>query len=84
MIIRSGEVYRVGRAASVQFSREPKLLRLIRVEPSMTHLDGWAWVEGYVLDPFDGEATARREIFVRLAGLEAVAAEPQRQLARAA
>ena len=65
MMPRSGDVLRVTRAASVQFT-QPMMFRVIRVQDSQC--DGWAWLDGYELDSA-GEAVARRSIFVRLHGL---------------
>lgn len=66
MVPRSGDVLRVTRSASVQFT-EPMLFRVIRVHDWPTH-EGWAWLDGYELDA-TGDAKARRSIFVRLHGL---------------
>lgn len=66
---RAGDVVHVTRAASVQFVR-PILFRVIRVLDWVTY-DGWAWVEGYELDP-KGNAVSRRSIFVQPAGLRLV------------
>ena len=63
---RSGDVLRVTRAASVQFT-EPMLFRVIRVHDWSTY-DGCAWLDGYELDA-TGDTVARRSIFVRLHGL---------------
>ncbi len=67
MLPRSGDVLRVTRAASVQFS-EPMLFRVIRVHDWATY-DGWVWLDGYQLDG-TGDAVARRSIFVQLGGLQ--------------
>ena len=65
---RPGDVLHVGGAASVQFQGERALsFRVIRVDPRLTY-DGWLWIDGYVLDAA-GDATERRVIFVRKAGL---------------
>jgi hypothetical protein len=64
---RSGEVLRVTRAASVQFT-QPLLFRVIRVHDWQTY-DGWAWIEGYELNAV-GDAVERRSIFVQLNGLQ--------------
>ena len=64
---RSGDVLRVTRQASVQFT-EPMLFRVIRVHDWQTY-DGWAWLDGYELDSA-GEAVERRSIFVELDGLQ--------------
>ena len=67
MLPRSGDVLRVSRAASVQFT-EPMLFRVIRVHDWQT-IDGWAWLDGYQLDG-TGDAVERRSIFVQLNGLQ--------------
>lgn len=66
--LRPGDLLRIGREASVQFSGASGfILRLIRVQDWPTY-DGWTWLEGYQLDD-RGEAVDRRTIFVRVAGL---------------
>src|SRR5947207_8728443 len=65
---RSGDVLRVTRAASVQFST-PMLFRVIRVHDWSTY-NGWAWLDGYELNSL-GDAVERRSIFVQLDGLRA-------------
>jgi hypothetical protein len=64
---RSGDVLRVTRQASVQFT-EPMMFRVIRVHDWQT-VDGWAWLDGYELDS-TGDAVERRSIFVELNGLQ--------------
>jgi hypothetical protein len=66
MLPRSGEVLRVGRAASVQFA-VPILFRVIRVHDWTTY-DGWIWLHGYEINPA-GDAVAQRSIFVQVDGL---------------
>jgi len=66
---RSGDVVRLTRAASVQFT-DPILFRVIRVHDWPTY-DGWAWLDGYQLDS-SGDAVERRSIFVQIAGLHPV------------
>jgi hypothetical protein len=70
VIPRSGDVLRVTKAASVQFT-EPMLFRVIRVHDWPTY-DGWAWLDGYQLDN-SGDAIERRSIFVLIDGLQQVA-----------
>lgn len=67
MLPRSGDVLRVTKAASVQFS-QPMLFRVIRVHDWKTY-DGWAWLDGYQLNSA-GDAVERRSIFVQLNGLQ--------------
>jgi hypothetical protein len=64
---RSGDVLRVTRSASVQFT-EPMMFRVIRVHDWPTYYDGWAWLDGYQLNS-SGDAVERRSIFVHLNGL---------------
>ena len=67
MLPRSGDVLRVTRAASVQFTT-PMLFRVIRVHDWSTY-NGWAWLDGYELNSV-GDAVERRSIFVQLEGLQ--------------
>lgn len=67
MLPRSGDVLRVTRAASVQFT-EPMMFRVIRVHDWQKY-EGWAWLDGYQLDA-SGAAVERRSIFVQLHGLQ--------------
>ncbi|WP_341717873.1 hypothetical protein QQG74_29305 [Micromonospora sp. FIMYZ51] len=73
---KTGDLLRVGREASVQFSK-PILFRVIRVLDRPTY-DGWIWLEGYQLDN-RGDAVHRRSIFVMKAGLTAAVAPAGRQ-----
>ena len=70
MFPRSGDVLRVTRAASVQFT-EPMMFRVIRVHDWQTY-DGWAWLDGYQLNSV-GDAVERRSIFVQVNGLQQAA-----------
>ncbi|WP_436522476.1 hypothetical protein [Actinoplanes sp. HUAS TT8] len=69
MLLRSGEVLRVGSAASVQFA-VPILFRVIRVHDWTTY-DGWIWLDGYEINSA-GDAVDRRSIFVQVKGLQRV------------
>ena len=63
-----GDLLRVDGRASVQFGGDRALtFRVVSVGTEVTHM-GWIWLTGYVLNS-RGAATAKREIFVRLAGL---------------
>ncbi|SIM77023.1 hypothetical protein [Micromonospora cremea] len=54
--------------ASVQFAGDRALtFRVVSVSDQPTY-HGWIWLTGYVLDR-RGEATAKREVYVQLAGL---------------
>jgi hypothetical protein len=66
---KSGDVLRVTKAASVQFT-DPVMFRVIRVHDWSTY-DGWAWLDGYQLNA-SGDAVERRSIFVQLKGLQPV------------
>lgn len=66
---RSGDVLRITKAASVQFST-PMLFRVIRVHDWPTY-DRWAWLDGYELDE-SGDAVERRSIFVQVDGLHRI------------
>ncbi|MFK3983026.1 hypothetical protein ACI2K4_21950 [Micromonospora sp. NPDC050397] len=76
---RAGEVLLVRREASVQFV-QPLLFRMIRALDWPTY-DGWAWLDGYVLNK-ELLAVERRSIFVQPGGLRRVALTPQQTLAR--
>ena len=69
MTPRAGDVLRIARAASVQFT-EPILFRVIRLHDWNTYY-GWAWLDGYQLNTA-GDAVERRSIFVQLHGLQKV------------
>lgn len=73
MLPRSGELLRITREASVQFSA-PLLFRVIRVHDWSTY-DGWAWLDGYELDS-SGDAVERRSIFVQVSGLQRLPVRP--------
>ncbi len=83
---KAGQILIVDRRASVQFNGANALIfRVIRVSNQPTY-DGWAWINGYVLDPEAGEAVARREIFVLRGGLRLACRkrEPARRSGRRA
>lgn len=63
-----GDLLRVDGRASVQFGGGRALtFRVVSVGPEVTYT-GWIWLTGYVVTS-RGTATAKREIFVQLAGL---------------
>ncbi|WFF06218.1 hypothetical protein O7622_24665 [Micromonospora sp. WMMD1076] len=68
--IKAGDLLRLGRTASVQFCR-PITVRVIREIEDLHTYDGWAWLEAYELNA-KGDAVAKRELFVWLAGLHRV------------
>ncbi|MBO4162503.1 hypothetical protein [Micromonospora antibiotica] len=65
-MVRSGDVLRLSRAASVQFVR-PITVRVIRVLTDWHTYDGWVWIDAYVLDAA-GDAVSRRTLFLQPAG----------------
>jgi hypothetical protein len=75
LVPRPGEVVRVTRKASVQFT-SPLLFRVIRVHERSTY-DGWAWLDGYELNSA-GDAVDRRSIFVQIGGLQRAHITPTR------
>jgi hypothetical protein len=66
MLPRSGDILRITRAASVQFTH-PFLFRVIRIHDWQAY-DGWTWLDGYQLDA-KGDAIERRSILVQIDGL---------------
>ncbi|MCF0094901.1 hypothetical protein [Micromonospora sp. MH99] len=65
--MKAGDVIHLTTAASVQFLR-PIFVRVIRELPERHTYDGWVWIEGYQLNAA-GDAVARRELYVRRAGV---------------
>lgn len=70
----SGDVVRLGRAASVQFAGRPLTFRVIRMHDWNTY-DGWVWLEGYELNT-SGEAVDRRSVFVQVNGIQQAQVTP--------
>ncbi|MFF5217014.1 hypothetical protein [Micromonospora sp. NPDC000442] len=65
-----GDLLRIDIRASVQFAgRRALTLRVVSVSDRQAY-DGWIWLTGYVIDR-RGNATAKREVYVQLAGLRA-------------
>ncbi|WBB51526.1 hypothetical protein O3597_14090 [Verrucosispora sp. WMMA2044] len=65
-----GDLLRIDSRASVQFAgRRALTLRVVSASDRHAY-DGWIWLTGYVIDR-RGNATAKREVYVRLAGLRA-------------
>lgn len=63
-----GDLLVIDGRASVQFAGDRALtLRVVSVCDRPTY-EGWVWLTGYVLNR-RGNATAKREVFVQLAGL---------------
>ncbi|MGX4652366.1 hypothetical protein ACWCHM_01575 [Micromonospora sp. SCSIO 07396] len=80
MLIHSGDVLRLSRAASVQFVR-PITVRVIRVLTDWHTYDGWVWIDAYVLDAA-GDAVSRRTLFLKPAGAGHLKAPAPRPVAR--
>ncbi|MFI9639852.1 hypothetical protein ACIG87_07250 [Micromonospora sp. NPDC051925] len=80
---RPGDLLIVDGAASVQFAGERALrLRVVSVGEAVPY-SNWLWLTGYVIDRH-GRATARREVYVQLAGLRRAASPPPAQIDRRA
>lgn len=78
-----GDLIVIDGRASVQFAGARALaFRVVSVSDKPTY-DGWVWLTGYVLDR-RGDATAKREIFVQLAGLTPAENTPDRREVRVA
>jgi hypothetical protein len=71
MLVQVGDLLHVGREASPQFGGDRALLFRVTVVDAKPTYTGWVWLTGYALDA-KGEATARREIFVRSEGLRLI------------
>ncbi|MER7167291.1 hypothetical protein ABT336_14625 [Micromonospora sp. NPDC000207] len=66
----SGDLVLLDQRASVQFAGARSIwLRVSSVSDRPTYF-GWVWLTGYAVDPVTGNATARREVFVRIAGMQ--------------
>ncbi|MEV1145271.1 hypothetical protein [Micromonospora sp. NPDC049799] len=75
---RPGDLLRIDGRASVQFAGSRALtFRVVAASEQPTYA-GWIWLTGYVLDR-SGRATARREVYVQLAGLRPASGEPARR-----
>lgn len=79
--IRAGDIYRVGRAAGVQFGFRPILFAVTRVRTDLSTYPDWINLDGYELDE-QLLAVERRQIFVQYAGLEFVTARRTSQRER--
>ncbi|WP_405428840.1 hypothetical protein [Micromonospora sp. NBC_00617] len=72
--LKAGDLVRLTRAASPQFVR-PITVRIIRELTDRHTYHGWAWIEAYELGP-DGEARAKRELFVLREGVGLLTSGP--------
>ncbi|MEW2427497.1 hypothetical protein AB0877_05710 [Micromonospora sp. NPDC047644] len=75
--LRAGDVVLLTTAASVQFIK-PIVVRVIRELPDRHTYEGWLWLDAYQLDR-KGEAVARRELYVRRAGVRAASVPLRRR-----
>lgn len=72
---RPGDLLRIDGRASVQFAGHRALtFRVVSVHDRRTYA-GWVWLTGYVLNR-RGSATAKREVYVQLAGLRRATSTP--------
>lgn len=77
-----GDLLRIDGRASVQFAGDRALtFRVVSVCDRPTYA-GWIWLTGYVLNR-RGQATAKREIYVQLAGLRRATSTPAPKRSRA-
>lgn len=70
----AGDLVHLTRAASPQFVR-PITVRIIRELTDRHTYHGWTWIEAYELGT-DGNARAKRELFVLREGANLVSAGP--------
>lgn len=69
---RTGDVVRLDKRASRQFSMCPILLRVIAIRDWQTY-DEWVWLDGYEINS-RGAAVRRRTLFLHIPGIRVVAA----------
>ncbi|MET8280325.1 hypothetical protein [Micromonospora sp. NPDC005174] len=72
--VRSGDLLHLTRAASPQFAR-PITVRVIRALTDRHTYHGWLWIDAYQLGP-NGDAVARRELYLMPAGARRLASPP--------
>ncbi|WBB52582.1 hypothetical protein [Verrucosispora sp. WMMD573] len=78
-----GDLLRIDGRASVQFAGGRALtLRVVSVSERHAY-DGWIWLTGYVIDG-RGNAIAKREVYVQLAGLRPASVAASRGRVRGA
>lgn len=72
---QTGDLLRIDGRASVQFAGNRSLtFRVVSVCDRPTYA-GWVWLTGYVINR-RGQATAKREVYVQLAGLRPATGTP--------
>ncbi|MDG4758009.1 hypothetical protein [Micromonospora sp. WMMD710] len=72
--VRSGDLLHLTRAASPQFVR-PITVWVIRALSDRHTYDGWLWIDAYQLGR-NGDAVARRELYLMPAGARWLTAVP--------
>lgn len=68
---QAGDLVAVTRAASVQFDGDRAILLSVIDVTLSAYTEGWCYLTGYEVKT-DGAAAAKREVFVRIAGLRIV------------
>ena len=72
---RPGGLLRIDGRASVQFAGHRALVFRVSSVCDRPTYTGWVWLTGYVLNR-RGNATAKREVYVQLAGLHCATSTP--------
>ncbi|MEW1590230.1 hypothetical protein ACIA47_02805 [Micromonospora sp. NPDC051227] len=78
--VQSGDLLRLTRAASPQFAR-PVTVSVIRALTDRHTYHGWLWIDAYQLGP-NGDAIARRELYLMPAGAQWLTSPPSRPTVR--
>ncbi|MBM0231252.1 hypothetical protein JNW91_04790 [Micromonospora sp. STR1_7] len=78
--VRSGDLLHLTRTASPQFVR-PITVRVIRALTDRHTYHGWLWIDAYQLGP-NGDAVARRELYLMPAGAQWLTSPPSRPTTR--
>jgi hypothetical protein len=66
-----GDLVALSRSASVQFAGERAILLSVIDVSLKTYTEGWCYLTGYEVNA-DGDANAKREVFVKISGLRIV------------
>ncbi|PWR06286.1 hypothetical protein DKT68_22980 [Micromonospora acroterricola] len=75
--VRSGDLLHLTRAASPQFA-QPITVRVIRALTDRHTYEGWLWIDAYQLGR-NGDAVARRELYLMPAGAHWLVSPPTRR-----
>ncbi|PWR07375.1 hypothetical protein DKT68_19295 [Micromonospora acroterricola] len=78
--VRSGDLLHLTRTASPQFA-QPITVRVIRALTDRHTYPGWLWIDAYQLGA-NGDAVARRELYLMPAGARRLACLPTRPAVR--